>query len=120
MRCSPIVPHKRCSTIVFRAFMNIRLLMPSLPRAIVDGVFVSCAGHGHIPLNCPLIRVFEALARVRLRWSMQEAPCVELMWFEQPSGFFDEVMNVRSGVLLDFRHRARLCPKHRRKGFSVE
>src|SRR5712691_6174320 len=49
------------------------------PRAVVDGVLVRGAGHCHVPLHRPGVRVLEALARIRLRSRMQKTPGRQLV-----------------------------------------
>src|SRR3989441_11023121 len=57
-----------------------------LPGAVVDGVLVGGAGHRHVPLDRPVIGVVEALASVGLRRGVKQAPGLQLVGLEEPSG----------------------------------
>src|SRR5258708_19920241 len=57
---------------------------PLPPGAVVDGVFVGGAGHRHVPLHGPVVGIVEALARVRLRRGVKQAPDLELVRLPEP------------------------------------
>src|SRR5690348_9204400 len=65
------------------------------PGAIVDGVLVGRARHGHVPLHRPAVGVVPALARVGLRRAVQEAPGLQLLGLEQAAGLACEVVRER-------------------------
>src|SRR6266496_4236743 len=56
-----------------------------LPGAVVHRVLVRRVGHRHVPLHRPAIGVVPALARVRRRRAVQQAPGLELFGLEQPA-----------------------------------
>src|SRR5947199_4753514 len=78
------------------------------PRAVVDGVLVGGAGHGHVPLHRPAVRVVPALARVRRRRAVEEAPVLDFFRLEDAAGLAREVMEVGTRILLQLLASARL------------
>src|SRR5712691_3016332 len=52
------------------------------PGAVVDGVVVGGAGHGHVPLHRPGVGVLEALAGVGLRSGVEQPPRGQLAGLE--------------------------------------
>src|SRR5436853_176295 len=92
----------------------------SPPGAVVDGVLVGGAGHRHVPLDRPVVGVVEALASVGLRRGVQQAPGLQLVGLEKPSGLPRQVVRVRRRVLFEQLDRARLRAEHFRERRSVE
>src|SRR5438445_6906215 len=90
------------------------------PGAIVHGVFKGRVGHRHVPFHGPAVGVVPALARVRRRRAVQQAPGLELFGLKQPPGLADEVVDVRARILLDLLDRARLGAEHFLQRLAVE
>src|SRR5882672_8890067 len=91
-----------------------------LPGAVVDRVFEGGARHRHVPFDGPIVGVVVALARVRLRRGVQQAPGLELLGLEQAAGLADEVVDVGPRILLDLLHRPRLRVEHLLQRRAVE
>src|SRR5258707_11026667 len=93
---------------------------PLPPGAVVDGVLVGGAGHRHVPLHGPVVGIVEALARVRLRRGMKQAPDLELVRLQEPAGLADEVVDERRRVFFDELDRPRLRAEHLVERRAVE
>src|SRR5437879_4403863 len=87
-------------------------LSPRLPGAVVDRIFISSAGHRHVPLDRPAVSVVEPLASVGLRRGVQQAPGLQLVGLEEASGLPRQVVRVRRRVLFEQLDRARLRAEH--------
>src|SRR5437764_8409541 len=91
-----------------------------LPGAVVDRVLVGRARHGHVPLHRPAVGVVPALARVGLWRGVQQPPGLELFRLEQAAGLADEVVDIRTRILLELPHGARLGAEHFLQGLAIE
>src|SRR4051794_17178299 len=81
---------------------------PLPPRPIIDGVLVRRAGRHQAPAERPVVVVFEALARIWGRRSVEDARQLEILYPDHAAGFLDDVMRELLRVLLDRFGGARL------------
>src|SRR5882672_12637333 len=101
-------------------FSSSLLLEKSLPGAVVDRVLESRARLHQAPTERPLIGVIEALARVGLGRSVEDARDPEVFGLEQPAGFLDQVARVLAWITVDRLGGARLGAEHRGQSRPVE
>src|SRR3954471_11493753 len=88
--------------------IDARTFFISAPGAVVDGVLVGGAGHGHVPFHRPAVGVVPALARIRRRRAVQQAPVLDFLRLENAAGLAREIVQVRTRILLQLLAGARL------------
>src|SRR5256885_7153544 len=98
---------RSCTAFIIEA-LTFLIAPPLLPGAVVDRVLVGRARNRHVPFHRPVVGVVEALASVRLRRGVQQAPGLQLVRLEQSAGLAQEIMDERRGILLQQLDRARL------------